>query len=205
MNWRALFLHTEARPPGAVGFRSPSLKFWAVNALILAASYLLVFQPIRDAIAAGDDALAEQRLTLGRYESVAAQASAIESYAKQVATGNERGEFIAGENEGIVAANLQARLKTVAEDAKVAVRSLQMLPSKSVQGASLVGARLEVAGSLPAVHTLARNLESDAPLLIISDANLRTQTLFWGAAVDKEPEIEAIFDVFGAAAPRPAH
>jgi hypothetical protein len=176
-----------------------------VNGLILVALYLGIIQPIRDVVASGTDSLVEQRMTLARYESVAAQADAIEAYAKQTAASNARGEFIPGDNDGIVAANLQARLKVAADEAIVAVRSLQMLPSKSVQGATMVGARLEVTGSLAAVHALARNLEGGPPLLIITDGDLRSQNLFWGAAADREPQIEAHFDVFGVAAPRPAH
>lgn len=202
MKGRAFFGSSAPRPSEPGRFRLPSLKFWAVNALILAGLYLLVLQPIRDAIASGDEGLADRRSTLARYESVVAQADAIEAYAKEVAAGNARGEFIPGENDGIVAANLQARLKAAADDAKVSVRSLQMLPSKNVQGATLVGARLEVVGPLATVHALARNLEGDAPFLFVTDADLRSQSLFWGAVADKEPEIEAQFDVFGAAAPK---
>jgi hypothetical protein len=77
-----------------------------------------------------------------------------------------------------------------------------MLPSKNIQGATLLGARLEVTGSNAAVHALARNLEGDAPLLLISDADLHSQIPLWGAATDKEAEIEAHFDVLGAAAPQ---
>jgi hypothetical protein len=203
MNWRALFRRTATRLSSPNGFRWPSFQFWAANVLIVVAFFMLIVQPLHDLVAAGDNALAERRAALARYESLAAQAGAIESYAKQVAAGNARGEFIPGENDGIVAANLQARLKAAADDANVAVRSLQMLPSKNIQDATLLGARLEVTGSNAAVHALARNLEGDAPLLLISDVDLRSQIPLWGAATDKEPEIEAHFDVLGAAAPRP--
>jgi hypothetical protein len=200
MNWRALFAKGPFLP-GPVRLRGPSPAFWAVNLALIAAIYSLVVQPLRDAVAAGEDALEDRRATLARYEAVVGQAAAIDDYAKQVAAGNARGEFIPGETDGIVAANLQARLKTAAEEAKVNVRSLQMLPSKTSQSVVLVGARLEVTGSLAAIHALARTIEGGAPLLFIADADLRSQTLFWGGSSDKEAEIEAQFDVFGAAAP----
>lgn len=202
MNWRSFF-KTGAPSPDAAGFRLPGLRFLAINVLALLALYGLIVQPLRDAMTSGEDSLAERRTTAARYEAIVAQTDAIRAYAKQVAAGNARGEFIPGENEGIVAANLQARLKAAAEQANVSVRSLQMLPSRNVQDVTLLGARLEVAGPLPAIHALARNLEGDAPLLLISDANLRSQLLF-GAAADRDLEIEAQFDVLGAAAPRPA-
>jgi general secretion pathway protein M len=203
MNWRGLF-DKGPRAASQLRLRGPSAMFWAVNIALLAAIYLVILQPLRDAVAAGEDALADRRATLARYEAVVGQAAAIDDYAKQVAASNARGEFIPGENDGIVAANLQARLKAAADDAKIAVRSLQMLPSKTSQGVALVGARLEVTGSVAAVHALARSIESGTPLLFVTDADLRSQSLFWGGASDKEAEIEAQFDVFGVAAPRAA-
>ena len=203
MNWRGWLDRTAACPTGG-GFRPPGLKFWAINLAIVAALYLLIVQPLRDAIAAGEDALAERRATLARYEAVVRQARAIDAYAQKVAASNARGEFIAGDNDGIVAANLQARLKSSADGSGVTVRSLQMLPSKEAQGVALVGARLDVSGPLPAVHALARSFESGAPLLLIMEADLRNQSPIWSVAQDPEKaaEIEAQFDVFGAAAPR---
>lgn len=188
-------------PSGQYRLRGPSATFWAVNIALVAALYFMVVEPLRDAVVAGDEGLSERRATLARYEAVVGQAAAIDDYARRVAAGNANGEFIAGDNDGIVAANLQARLKAAADESKVTVRSLQMLPSKSNQDVALVGARLEVAGSLPAIHALARTIEGEAPLLFIADATLRSQATFWGNSGDKDAEIEAQFDVFGAAAP----
>ncbi|MCI4677157.1 general secretion pathway protein GspM [Rhodoblastus acidophilus] len=200
MNWRALM---STRPSAAGALRPPALKFWLANGLILAALYLLVVQPIRAAIARGEEALTERRATLARYEAVAAQAARIENYAKSVAAGNDRGQFIAGDNDGIVAANLQTRLKAAADGAKVSVRSLQALPSKTLRGSTLFGARLEVGGTIGSVRALVRDLEGGQPVLVIGGADLRGQTSVWGAPEGKEPEIEAAFDVFGAPAPHP--
>jgi hypothetical protein len=134
---------------------------------------------------------------------VTAQATAIADYAKRVTQDNELGEFLAGDNDGLVAANLQARLKAAADEAKVNVRSLQMLPSKTMDGATLTGARLDVTGPLPAIHALARALEGPIPLLLVTDASLRRENSVWGSQEEKEL-IAAQFDVFGAAKPQAA-
>jgi general secretion pathway protein M len=201
MKWRH-FISLAPLTSGQIRFSGPSSLFWAVNLALLGAIWLVVVQPLRDAVAAGEDDLSDRRSTLARYEAVVSQAAAIDDYARQVAAGNARGEFIPGENDGLVAANLQARLKAAAEDAKVTVRSLQMLSSKTTRGVPLVGARLEVTGALPAIHALARAIEDGSPLLSISDADLRSQSSFWGGSSDKDAEIEAQFDVFGAPAPK---
>ncbi|MCX7899288.1 MAG: type II secretion system protein GspM [Methylocystis sp.] len=174
--------------------------FVGVNLLLLALFYLVVIEPARRMIADGAEDIAQRRATLARYEAVAAQEAAVQDYARQVAESNARGELIDGSSEGIVNANLQARLKTLAEQSKVTVRSIQMLPVKTFNNASLVGARLEATGSLEAVHALARALEGEPPLLIISTAIVRGQTMMWGAPIEAAQDLDAQFDVYGGAA-----
>lgn len=173
--------------------------FINVNIAIALLAYLLLIEPARRLIADGVEMIAQRRVTLARYEAVAAQEAAIADYAQQVAETNARGELIDGESEGIVNANIQARLKALAEASKVTVRSIQMLPPRPFQGATLVGARLDVSGPYAAVHALARALEGEPPLLIIATASLRGQLAMWGAPTETEQDIEAQFDVFGGA------
>lgn len=173
--------------------------FAGVNLLIAALFYLVMIEPARRLIADGAEMIAQRRATLARYEAVARQENTIADYSRQVAETNARGELIDGDGEGIVNANLQARLKTLAEQAKVTVRSIQILPARPFQGVTLVGARLDVAGSYEAVHELARTLEGEPPLLVVVAASLRGQTGLWGAQTDSNEEIEAQFDVFGGA------
>jgi len=182
--------------------RGSPAPFLAINALMLACLYFGVIAPIAAALADGEAALAERRETLARTRAVTSQATQIADYAKRVAQDNARGELLAGDNDGLVAANLQSKLKAAADEAKVNVRSLQMLPSKNLDGSALTGARLDVAGPLPAMHALATALEAATPLLLITDADLRREASAWGAPDDRDAVIAAQFDVFGAAKPR---
>lgn len=182
--------------------RGSPAPFLAVNGLILASLYFGVAQPIISALSEGEAGLAERRETLARFRAVTAQARQVADYAKKVETDNTRGEFLDGDSDGLVAANLQSKLKAAAAEAKVNVRSLQMLPSKNLEGATLTGARLDVTGSLPAINALARSLESAMPLLLIADADLRKEALVWGAPDTGDASLSAQFDVFGAAKPR---
>jgi hypothetical protein len=175
--------------------------FLSVNALILLALYFSLVEPIRVLLADREAGLAEHRETLARYEAVTAQGTAISDYARRVAQDNEHGGLLAGDNDGLVAANLQARLKAAADLAQVNVRSLQMLPSKTVDGSILTGARLDVTGPLAAIHALARALEGPVPLLLVTDAALRRESSVWDVQADTDL-VSAQFDVFGAAKPR---
>lgn len=182
--------------------RGSPAPFLAINALLLAVLWFGMIAPIAGALADGETGLAERRETLARYRAVTAQARQIADYAKRVENENERGELLAGDNDGLVAANLQSKLKAAADEARVNVRSLQMLPSKTLEGSALNGARLDVTGPLPAMHALARALEAAMPLLLITGVDLQRESSVWGAPEDGNAVIAAQFDVFGAAKPR---
>lgn len=175
------------------------IVFALVNLLIFVVFYLVAVEPLRRVAATGAESIAERRQTLARYEAVAAHEQQIADYARQVAEINARGELFDGDSDGIVNANLQARLKTLAEQSKVTVRSIQVLPEKAFRGVTLVGARIDVAGRYEDIHALARALEGEPPLLIVTAATLRSQMMMWGAQQDADAELEAQFDVFGGA------
>lgn len=188
--WRA-FRHTKT------GRR---VLFASINLLALFSVYILVIEPVRRVIADGEQAIINRRQTLARYEAVAAHEEQIQDYARQVADINAQGELFDGDSDGVISANLQARLKAIAESTQVTVRSIQMLPDKLYQGVTLVGARIDVSGTYENVHALARALEGDPPLLLITSASLRSQAMFWGAPQGQQAdEVEAQFDVFGGA------
>lgn len=175
--------------------------FVAGNLLALLFLYFLLVDPILRFLDDRSEQLQQRRTALARYEFVSAQESSVKAFARQVAESNARGELIAGESAGIVNANLQARLKALAEAAKVTVRSIQMLPAKTLRGATLVGARLDVTAPLEPLHALARALEGETPLLFVTAATLRGQTAFWGigqiGAPQSDATLEAQFDVYG--------
>ncbi len=178
--------------------------FVTANLLAAMCVYFGLLAPIRGLLDEREEDLAQRRLTLARYNSVASQEPAVEAFARQVADSNARGELIAGASAGIVDANLQARLKTLSEQVGVTVRSIQKLPPKSLRGVTLVGARLDVSGAIGPLHALARALEGVAPLLLVTSATMHGQATFWNIAPAEgagavEPTLEAQFDVYGGA------
>lgn len=183
--------------------RLPAVRrgiFISFNLLVLALFYLIFFEPVRRIAAEGAEAIAERRQTLARYEAVVSHEEQIQDYARQVADINAGGELIEGDSEGVINANLQARLKSMAEAARVTVRSIQMLPEKEFRGVTLVGARIQAFGSYENVHELARAIESEPPLLIVTAAALRNPESLWGGGPNPaEQNIDVEFDVFGGA------
>lgn len=174
--------------------------FVSVNLFALVIFYLVFIEPVRRIVAEGVDAVAERRQTLARYEAVVSHEEQIQDYARQVADINAGGELIEGDSEGVINANLQARLKSIAEASRVIVKSIQMLPEKEFRGVTLVGARIQAAGSYESVHELARAIEGEPPLLIITAAVLRMLDPLWGGGPNQmEQNIDVEFDVFGGA------
>lgn len=182
--------------------RSSALRhalFVCVNAALAACLYFVVVSPLRQLLAEAADGATQRRATLARYEAVANSETAVQEYARLVTESNARGELLDGASEGIVNANLQARLKSLAESAGATVRSIEILPVKTLRGATLVGAKILVAGTLAPIHALARALEGQSPLLLVMAASLRGEATPWGVPVEGEQNIEAQFDVYGGA------
>lgn len=177
--------------------------FLTGNLVLVLVVYLLFIAPIESMVEESLDVLTQRQATLARYKSIAGQDAAVRAFANQVAENNAHGELIGGANPGIIAANLQARLKALSERANVSVRSIEMLPPKTLHGVALVGARLDVSAATEPLHALARALEGETPLLFVLAATLRGQAVFWGRPADDsnktDPTIEAQFDVYGGA------
>jgi hypothetical protein len=177
--------------------------FVTANLVILLVAYFIFVEPVQSLVEERTDALIQRQTTLARYSSVATQEAAVRAFASQVTESNARGELVGGSNPGIIDANLQARLKMLSEQSNVTVTSIQMLPTKTIHGATLVGARLDVSAPSVPLHALARALEKDTPLLLVMAATLRGQAGFWGrpaeAAGATDTPIEAQFDVYAGA------
>ena len=177
--------------------------FIGANIALILLVYAVVIDPFRNFLSEDADSILERRATLARYEAVAAQESSVRDYVQRVKEINSRGDLLPGASEGTVNANLQARLKTWAEHAGVIVRSIQALPAKSLQRATLTGARLDVSGTIGSIHELVRAIEGGPPLLLVGSAALiRSQTSLWGATNSNEQILEAQFDVYGGAPPK---
>jgi hypothetical protein len=176
--------------------------FFGANALAALFLLFVFVEPLRGFLAERADSVVDRRATLARYEAVATQEKAVRLYAQQVAESNAQGELLSGATEGVVNANLQALLKAAADRSGATVNSIRMLPSKTVNGAVLVGARLDVSGSIEALHALLRSLENETPLLLVLTASLRRQMPVWGAQAATDGVLAAQFDVFGGASPK---
>ena len=175
------------------------LAFIVINLSAASLLYLALVAPVLDYLKDGRATLDLQREFLERTMKATAQATAIAAVAPRE---GERDAF-PGANEGAANAALQAKLKGIAESSSVSLRSVRSLSIKSVERLQMMGARLEISGSLPAIRRLIYGIEGASPSMFVSTAIIRSAHLARTDRAD-EPMLDAQFDVFAALTGRPA-
>lgn len=111
-------------------------------------------------------AIEENRLALARFEATIAVGRAM---LKQPTISATASEFLVGENEAVIQANLQNRLNSLAGSAMVTVLSSGGIPSVELDGVRYVGIRANMQGSLKAIHGALLQLETGKPYLIVRE------------------------------------
>lgn len=176
--------------------------FVAGNAVVALAVISFLVLPVRAFFAERDARIASQRALLARLSAIAAQEGRVQAVARETDARVEHGEFLLGTNEGVIVADLQTRLKSMAEAAGARLRSVQSLPPKTKDEVRYVGARLDVYGPVAAIHRALHAVEAGRPYLFVGAAVVRAappvnmQGLPNAAA--QEPAIDAQLDIFGA-------
>lgn len=181
----------------------PAIIFLSVNLAAIIFVVLLLLMPIFDFFNKRSERISEQLNILTRYESVAGQENEVQAYSKKIADNNINGELIPGASEGIANANLQDRLKSLAEQSHITVISIQMLPKKNVGVISMIGARIEVSGNYENTYQFCRILEETSPTLLISAGDMIIVPVFQQQSNSGRP-INTRLDIFAGASSRAA-
>ena len=139
----------------------------------------------------------EKRKVLARLTAIAAQADKVRSIALDTKSQMQSGEFLVGPSENVVSADLQAKLKSIAETGGARTRAVQALPPRTLDQIRYGGSRIEISGSLQSIVKTVHTLESSKPYLFISVAVLKIlpPTRPGGS---EEPVVQAQLDIFGA-------
>jgi general secretion pathway protein M len=176
--------------------------FIAGNCAAALAIVAFLVLPVQEFFAERDTQIANQRALLARLAAIAGQETRVEAAAHDADAQVEHGEFLVGTNEGVVVADLQTRLKAIAEAAGARPRSVQSLPPKTREDVRYVGARLDVYGPVAAIQRTLHAMETGKPYLFVDAAVVRTappvNTPSPPNATAPEPVIDAQLDVFGA-------
>ena len=178
--------------------------FIGLHVGLIALAWVLVIAPVQLMLAERTEEIAGRRAVLARYQAIAAQAETAGAFVRAVRERNARGGLLEGGSEvgseGAASAGLQARLKAAAEGEGAVVRSVRGLPGRPLGGGSMIGARVELAGSVGVVAKFVQGIENGQALLVVTAASLRPRAEERIASAEA-PLIDAQLDIYGGSLP----
>jgi general secretion pathway protein M len=172
--------------------------FVLVNLVVCTVVFGVIVMPTRAFFADRDNRISDQRKVLARLSAITAQAANVQSILSDTSAQMRGGEFLAGPNENVISADLQTRLKTIAEAAGARSRAVQALPINTSEQIRYSGSRIEIVGPLQSIHRAIYAIESVKPYLFITGAAIKVLPPVSRQGTPEEPVIQAQLDIFGA-------
>jgi general secretion pathway protein M len=182
-----------------IALRRYRAVFFIICNIAMLAVCLWALAPVYNLLTDRDSEIVTRHETLAHLQSIAAREAEVQAAARQPDAQLDQGEFLAGANEGVIAADLQTRLKAITERSGTRIRTIQGQPTKPGDPIRYIGARLTIFGSLQRVHNTIYAIETDKPYLFVTDAVIKLTAPVARGGTPEEPVIEARLDVFGAA------
>lgn len=135
------------------------VSFWGLNAAALLLLMILVVLPLLSHFQSRSDEISENSAQLAHLRNIARQARTLEQSASR-----EVQPFLAGKEERVVSADLQASLQSLA----------------TAKGARILGMRGLQGGQIAQLRTVAVGLDIEVPLSVLRDtiSAIETQTPF---------------------------
>lgn len=166
----------------------------ACNIALLAVGLYVSFI-IRGALEERDADIVTKREMLARLTAVVALEADVQKTARQLDDNQQ--EFLSGSNEGVIAADLQTRLKSIAEHNGTRIHTIQGQPAQPGEMVQYIGVQLFLVGKLQNIHHTIYEIENSKPYLFVTSASVKLAASSAQASVSEEPTIEARLDVFG--------
>jgi len=175
----------------------------AVLIVALAGLYFGIIAPLADGYSATRDSIAQLEDSLQRYQRAAnelAPRQAELAALKQRQPAQEG--FLQGSNDTLVAAQIQNRIKSLADAAHSELRSTQVLAAQDEGKLKRITVRSQMSATIVGVQRVIYGLESAMPMLFLDNVDLRARPADprdrSGATADT---IDVQFDVYGYTKP----
>jgi hypothetical protein len=181
----------------ASGLSNPWLRravFCGAHIVAALSVFFFIWSPLQNFFDQRDADIAVQRDALARWKAVAARDEEVKAIATQVGAELNGGELLGAANEGIANAELQARLKVMAEVSGARLRSLQSSSTRATAQLKFISARIDVYGNIRAIHQTVYAMENAKPYIFVTGATLRLAALAGGSEA-AEPVIEAQLEI----------
>lgn len=185
------------------GQLSPPVSRALAFALLLAligGVYYGVVAPLLDRYASTEASIAQLQDTLARYQRAARELTPRQA---ELAALKQRQSaqdgFLQGANDTLVAAQIQNRIKSLADSSHAELRSTQVLPAQDEGKLRRITVRGQISTTLPAALQVFYGLESAYPLLFLDNVDLRARPIELRNrnAVGEPDLIDLQFDVYG--------
>ncbi|MEX3012097.1 type II secretion system protein GspM [Hoeflea sp. TYP-13] len=173
----------------------------AIGILLLALSGIaLTITGALTSVIRAQNSLDEKRQLLGHLQMITKQLPLV---AEQTAASNEAAsrEFLSGESESLIRANLQQRFKQIASAQRVSVISVGNAPDFVRNEVTYAGLQANLSGSIENLHKTLLALESSKPILFVTKLTVRSTD---GLSLKKpvaEPVLVAQLRLYGALRP----
>lgn len=165
---------------------------------VVALAYLGAVEPLVEAYQARETKLQETADLHDRYAAIAALEHRVGELSALSDAGRQSGETLAGDSDAIAIAGLQSSLQTIAGSNGASFVSAQPLPALSTDGLDMVGVRVDLFGTVPAIQQVLYKVETGLPLLFIERATLRRRDVPPEQAAYTEIGLDIQLDVYGA-------
>jgi hypothetical protein len=165
----------------------------------LAISWIAVIAPLKSLVEDYRSRLANGQQALDRLKAVVS-AGQVSDFSLDKTLSQFSADYLVGEQEPVMLAELQSKLRAIAIDRAAEVNSTAGLPSKNRDGYVFIGVRMSLRAQMENIQQILHTIEEGVPLLFIERVQLRLDGQpmpsvdpgFRGA-----PAIIAEIDVFG--------
>jgi len=153
--------------------RSLAVALVVAAVIVIAAGIVL---PTIERYQALESGIADSETALQRFTQVAARLPALEAEraSLRAALAAQDG-FLKATSDTLIAAEMQARIKTVVDRAGGQLKSTQILPAREESGFRRITARVEVMGDADALERLWYEMESGIPFLFIDSFDVQAR------------------------------
>lgn len=172
----------------------------AILVVLIAVIFFGVVQPLADSYLADRQTIAQLSDAVAKYrraaEELPARQAQLDALARDQASA---AGFLQGPSDTLIAAQIQNRIKSLADAARVDLRSSQVLPGADDGKLKRIAVREQLTGTIGGILAVFHGLEATgSPSLFLDNISMRTRLVAVRAnAPATEEIIEVQFDVYG--------
>lgn len=142
----------------------------------------------------------EKRFELGRLNAMLEQ-NAADTGASPAIAPAVTGVYLDGETMPVTRARLQERINGIAEQAGAVVVSINSIPDSAPDAVPLIGAAVDIQGSLKAIHDVVFQIEASEPPLLVRKALIRMTSPVQEGQLQAPLQLATSIEIYGSADP----